>query len=309
LQASGIASRILRLWVPAGAALQARARAARYAALAAAALAAGRLHLLLGHHAADQSETVAMRAARGARGQEGMAAWAARNDVLLLRPLLSVPPSELRAYLAAQGMEWVEDPSNISPRFERVRLRQAGLDLQPGPAAPRQARESEAAMFLSRHATLFPEGFAHLDAAKIPDFALGVLIRTIGGGEYAPRQAALAALAENLRPATLGGVRILSAGRFGSGWLLVREPTGMAPPVPAEAGAVWDRRFRLGAGIPGRSFGALGLDARKFRDFNDLPAVVLRTQPCLRGPDGAITFPALAQFSPPVPATSRLFFI
>jgi tRNA(Ile)-lysidine synthase len=308
LVARGIAAQVLRLENLAGPALQERARAARYNALAQAALAAGRLHVLLGHHAADQSETVAMRAARGAHGQEGMAAWAARNPVLLLRPLLTVQPAALRAFLRAQAMEWVEDPSNFSPRFERVRLRQAGTSAQPADPAPRQARESETAAYLARHAAIRPEGFALLDAAKAPVSALGALIRALGGAPYAPRQAALAALAENLRPATLGGVRILPAGRLGAGWLLVREPAGMAPPIPALAGAVWDNRFRLAMDAPGQSLGALGTDAKKFKKYNNLPAIVLRTQPCLRGQSGTITFPAGAPFSPPAPATSHLFF-
>jgi len=308
LSARGIETQILRLEMPPGPALQERARAARHEALAQAALAAGRLHVLLGHHAADQSETVQMRAARGARGLEGMSAWSARRDILLLRPLLAVQPAVLREFLRENAMEWVEDPSNLSPRFERVRIRTSGTRAEPVDAAPRQARESEAAAYLARHATIRPEGFALLDAAHAPVSALGALIRVLGGAQYAPRQAALAALAENLRPATLGGVRILPAGRLGPGWLLLREPAGMALPIPAAPGAIWDNRFRLAAGAPGQTLGALGQDAKKFHKFNALPSIVLRTQPCLRDPTGAITFPAAAAYSPPAPATSHLFF-
>ncbi len=312
LQHCGIASRILTLTGLHGAGLQEQARAARYEALSMAAREAGRPHLLFGHHAADQAETVAMRAARGAGGAEGMPAWSARHDVVLLRPLLEVPPGELRTYLRARGEEWVEDPSNLSPRFERVRIRQAGV----GPAATedaaaaRRARENEAAAFLARFATFRAEGFALLDAPAAPPAALAALLRTLGGAAYPPRQSAVAVLAQQLRPATLGGVRITAAGRLGPGWLICREPAACAPPVEARASVIWDRRFRLeSAGLPGSRFGALGPDAVHFRKFNELPALILRAMPCLRQPGTTLpVFPVAAVFSPPAPATSLPFF-
>ena len=67
------------LFLACGAGLQETARIARYAALAEAAAESGFLHLLLGHHAADQAETVQMRAARGPGGAEGIAAWIRAN--------------------------------------------------------------------------------------------------------------------------------------------------------------------------------------------------------------------------------------
>jgi len=309
LSARGIGTQILTLsGLPRGARLQQAARAARYEALAQAAFAAGYLHLLLGHHAADQAETVAMRAARGSGGLEGMAAWSARDKVLLLRPLLGVQPEALRDYLRGQGMDWVEDPSNQAEKFERVRIRKAGQGLPPSGAAERAAREAEDATFLGRHVQIRPEGFALLDAASAPPSALGALIRSLGGTMYPPRQEKLAALAARLRPATLGGVRIAPAGRLGPGWLLAREPAACAPPVPATQGARWDERFTLlVAPGPGYSFGPLGVDAGKFRRYNDLPAAVLRAMPALRCPAGNIQFPVPVWFSPQVPVTAHPF--
>ncbi len=309
LAARGIACKIITLSGLAGPGVQEKARTARYAALAQAASAQGRLHLLLGHHQADQAETVAMRARRGPGGAEGIAAWAARGNVLLLRPLLDVPPAVLRAYLAAQGMEWVEDPSNQNPRFERVRIRFEGAGMQPASAAARQEREQEAARFLARHAALRPEGFAVLDAPAAPAAALAALLRVVGGNVYAPDQPATAALAARLRPATLAGVRILAAGRLGPGWLLVREPAALAPPVPARRGALWDGRFTLEAAPPpGQSLGALGDEAKNHKKYNNLPSVVLRTMAALRAADGTLSFPAPVLFTPPSPAAPHPFF-
>jgi len=307
LAARGVAGQVITLRLDRGPALQARARAARHAALAAAALATGRLHILLGHHAADQSETVAMRALRGAGGAEGMAGWAARDAVVLLRPLLGVQPQALRDYLTARNMAWIEDPSNQELKFERARLRASRVVAAAADPEARQVSEVEAAAFLARHASIFPEGYAVLDAAAMPAAALGALIRVIGGRDYAPKQAALKALGENLRPATLGGVCILASTRLG-GWLFAREPAGLAPPVQAAAGAMWDRRFLLNANpAAAQKLGALGSDATKFRGFNGLPSIVLSGMPCLRDADGAVTFPAPARFHPPAPVTSHPF--
>ena len=307
LRERGINSRILPLHgLPRAAGVQAAARHARHAALADAALHAGRLHLLLGHHADDQSETVAMRAARGPHGLEGIAAWSARSAVVLLRPLLGILRAMLRDYLASQRMGWIEDSSNHSDRFERVRIRQAGTGAQPSGPEPRQAREVEAARFLARHASMRPEGFAVLDTESAPAAALAALLRSLGGADYAPNRASVSALAAQFRPMTLGGVMMDHNARLG-GWLLAREPAACAAPVPAMQGARWDGRFVLQAALAGHRFGALGPQASRFRGFNGLPSRVLRTLPCLRGPDGGVTFPAPARFAPPAPATCHPF--
>ncbi|OYV39019.1 MAG: tRNA lysidine(34) synthetase TilS [Rhodospirillales bacterium 20-64-7] len=308
LAGRGISSRILTLQGLGPPALQEKARAARYQALGAAARADGRLHLLLGHHAGDQAETVAMRAARGPHGLEGMAAWSARADIVVLRPLLSCPPETLRVWLAEQAMAWVEDTSNANTAFERVRIRRSGEGVPPVDSSARQAEEGEGAEFLARHGVLRPEGFALLDAAAAPLAALAALLRVLGGASYPPPRAATARLAAQLRPATLGGVRIVPAGRLGPGWLLAREPAAMAAPVASVPGAQWDGRFQLNAAVPGGMLGGLGAAAAKFPKFNDLPALVLRSQPCLRDAEGRLEFPVPAVFSPPAPATSLPFF-
>jgi tRNA(Ile)-lysidine synthase len=307
LAARDIECRVLKLSsLEGGAKLQERARLARHATLAQAARAASALFLLLGHHQADQAETVAMRAARGAAGLEGMASWAARHDVLLLRPLLSFAPERLRAFLKAENMPWVEDPSNADQKYERVRVRLAGAKAEAANPVQRQSVERETAAFLARCAVLRPQGFAVLRADFAPPAALAALLRVIGGAQYAPDRAAVAGLAATLRPATLGGVRIAAAGKLGPGWLLAREPAACAPPVSAIKGAFWDNRFRLAEGVEGASFGALGEDARDFRQQSDLPSLVLQTLPCLRL--HGKTWAAPVQFVSPAPATSHPFF-
>ena len=119
LDALGIPSELLVLTgLRAGPGLAARARTARHEVLRAACARRGILHLLLGHHAADQAETIAMRmlARTGPAGLAGMAALVEVAAVRLLRPLLAMPPVRLRATLRARGIGWVEDPSNQTRR-------------------------------------------------------------------------------------------------------------------------------------------------------------------------------------------------
>lgn len=305
----GIEAQILTLsGLPSGAKLQESARAARYAVLGQATRAAGALFLLLGHHQADQAETVAMRAARGRGGLQGMASFTARNDVVLLRPLLASPPEKLRAFLRAEKMSWIEDPSNADPRFERVRIRLAGTAATPEGAKTRQRREVEAAAFLARHAEIRPQGFAYIRADSAPPASLAALLRIVGGADYAPNLDRVKELGAKLRPATLGGVQILTAGKLGPGWLLVREFAACASPVQAVQGAIWDGRFRLTEPGGAATFGALGLDAPKFRHGSNLPAAVLRGLPCIRPASGSEDLRlATAIFTPPGPAAPHPF--
>jgi tRNA(Ile)-lysidine synthase len=294
----GIVGQILRLsGLTPGSALAERARIMRYEVLANACAEAGILHLLLGHHAADQVETLAMRVLRDSQthGLAGMPALRETGGVRLIRPLLEVEPSALRHILIARGIGWVEDPSNQDLRALRPRLRRglasapAGFgslrDALSSVGKLRQREEEEAGTELARRAAIRPEGFALLSPGRISVAALRVLVRTIGGGRYPPSHAQISQLAARPEPATVAGVRILPAGRLGDGMLIVREEAAIGAGVPACHGATWDGRFRQIAydGIPaGISIGKLGEDASRFRSCSDLPSAVLRTMPALR---------------------------
>ncbi|MBW4089494.1 MAG: tRNA lysidine(34) synthetase TilS [Proteobacteria bacterium] len=316
----GMPARIVRLTdLARGPGLAARARLARYAALEAVCGEAGIVHLLLGHHAGDQAETMILRALGGSgpAGLAGMAALAETSRLRWLRPLLDVPPARLRATLRAAGLGWAEDPSNADPTATRARLRALRADRAgTGPAtralcvsaaaagAARAAAEASGATLLAAHATFRPEGFALLDPAPLPAAALGALIQAVAGSDHPPRSRSLAALAAAPRPATLGGVRFLPAGRLAPGrLLLVREEARLAPPVAAAPGAVWDGRFRVvrmppqHAGPYPLTIGALG-PAAAWRARSGLPAAVLRTLPALFGDGSLLAVPHLGYHRP-----------
>ena len=111
--------------VPSGCSLEARAREARYEALADMAHQVGSDVILLGHHADDQAESVLLALRRGA-GVAGLAAMALhfeRHGLRWGRPLLNLPGQELRTWLRRHDVSWIDDPSNTDLRFTRNRLR------------------------------------------------------------------------------------------------------------------------------------------------------------------------------------------
>ena len=81
--------------------------------------------VILAHHADDQAETILHRLIRGsgAAGLAGMSERTSMGALTLLRPLLSVRGSELRACLIRLGQNWREDASNESDDYQRNRLR------------------------------------------------------------------------------------------------------------------------------------------------------------------------------------------
>ncbi len=305
-------------------AIQERARDARYRLLQQACRARGLLYLAVAHHADDQAETLLLRldAGSGPLGLAGMSRSVTLRDVILLRPLLSMPKGHLQAFLRSRGLRWVEDPSNRDDRFRRTALRRlapslaaAGLDLArlgetaAALGATRRALEQAVLAWLARHSAWHANGYATLDRPAMldaPDVlaetVLGQSLRAIGGQTYAPAARQLRALVTHLKEgrtaATLGGCRIiLSKGRIA----LVREERG-PPSVVLEAGRdiLWDRRFRarLVSAAP-EELRLEPLTRQGWQEVHrevtaeDLPGPVLWSLPCLRDARGLRALPLL----------------
>lgn len=259
--------------------LQAAARDARYALLAAAIRAehetGGPLRVLLtAHHADDQAETLLMRLARGS-GVSGLSAMRTRSSfrgLTVVRPLLGVPKARLIATLEACGSRWFEDPSNVSDDFERVRIRSALAHLLPlgfdagrlALSAQRLARADEAlerqADALAHAASLDRHGgaYASVVLSRFQDAPAEVRIRVLGrmlaeNGGIAPlaRLSQVEDLDGHIAVrsgegrATLGGCTL----HWGRDMLNVFREAGRdpLPEVTLQPGgdAIWDNRFRV----------------------------------------------------------------
>jgi tRNA(Ile)-lysidine synthase len=300
-----------------GPALAERARIMRYQALSDACQDAGVLHLLLGHHAADQIETLAMRVLRNTQthGLAGMAALRETATLRLLRPLLGVEPDALRRFLIAHAIDWVEDPSNLDLRALRSRLRQGfaahGARQARLPRAMsavgivRAHEEGQTAAVLADRATIRPEGFAVLSPGAITVAALGRLVQSIGGAAYPPSSSQLANLAMRPRAATLGGVRLI---KCGVNILIAREERAISGAVDMCPGARWDHRFTCHGVFHGATIGKLGDDAAAVRGMSDLPSVVLRTLPAIRVGEKLAMIPHIGYVAEKIDARVAVIF-
>lgn len=273
LAAIGVPARLLTLTnLRKGTGMAERARHARYAILAQACHDAGCIDLLLGHQADDQAETVAMRqrAGSGPDGLAGMAWVTALPTMRLVRPLLGFSRIALRNTLQAQGLAWVDDPSNEDRKAERVRVRQY---FAQDPAArlacwQEAARQGQGRM-LRQHilaaaqayaGALLPLGWACLGTTLPESAVLASFVRTVGGLVYPPAHTAVAGLYQHSNGGTVCGVQLV---KHQSQWFLVRERAALQAPVPLQANQMWDQRFlvsQISGSVPqGAYIGAAGL--------------------------------------------------
>lgn len=106
---------------------QAWAREVRLAFLREAKEKSGADLIALAHTADDQAETVLMRLIRGS-GLRGLTGMGVINGDIV-RPLLETRRKDILAYLEARSLSFVNDPSNLNPKYFRVRVRQTLLPL------------------------------------------------------------------------------------------------------------------------------------------------------------------------------------
>lgn len=258
--------------------LQAAARGARYALLAAACRADAIESLLVAHHMEDQAETFLLRLARGS-GVDGLAGMAPVRliegagdelPVRLLRPLLDVPRAALRAVVVQAGMQAVEDPSNDNLRFDRVKARQllaelSVLGLSPQRLADtaahlgraRQALDMASAGWLHAHAVLHPTGYIEAQVPALFDVpeeialrALADMLKCIGARDYPPRFEALSGLWAAMLDGSLVRARTLNGCKVqlrDDQLLVMREASAAMKAAPVNLTlarpALWDGRF------------------------------------------------------------------
>jgi len=170
-----------------GAAVEADARRARYAALREIAAACGADRVLTAHTADDQAETLLLRLVRGAglRGLAGMAPMARVQGVRVVRPLLAISREQVLAYVERHEIPYRRDATNDETAAARNYVRHEivpRLEARLNPAT-REALLRAAATFreanddLERRASrVYRRLLLERDASKISLDAEGLLL-------------------------------------------------------------------------------------------------------------------------------------
>ena len=270
------------------------ARRARVALIAGWAVSRGIRVVALGHTRDDQAETVLMGLARsaGLAGLSGMRREWDEAGVRFQRPLLDAGREELRDWLRAEGISWIDDPTNDNDRFTRIKARKAltalaplgitaerlaevaghlatvqvALSAQVGAAAARFVVAEAGALRI--HAGLWAE------PAEVQRQVVVAALVWLSAAAYAPRAAEVARL---ILAMTTGRDATLAGCRARQGWLM-REPRAVGGPVPV--GQVWDGRWVVtGPAGEVRALGAEGL--RQVQDWRrlGLPREILLVTP------------------------------
>lgn len=255
-----------------------QARRARLSLIGGWARAQGIAHVALGHTADDQAETFLMRLSRAA-GLEGLSGMRPRfqaEGVTWHRPLLDATRADLRDWLSARGLPWVDDPSNDNPRFDRVKARRAlaalaslGIGTDTITAVVGHLAQAEAALcadldrLVAAHVTEIA-GDLVIDAAAFgpgvhPEMhrrLINAALIWVSGADYAPRAAKVAGLLADLRDCTLHGCRVMVSP---CQIRITRESRAVAG-LRVPAGQIWDRWQLDGPVRPGLTIAALGAE-------------------------------------------------
>lgn len=87
----------------------------------------GHSYIVVAHHATDQAETILQNLVRGS-GLNGIKGMLPKRKVVC-RPLLFAEREELEQYAKEQQLNWVEDSSNATDKYNRNKIRQQLLPL------------------------------------------------------------------------------------------------------------------------------------------------------------------------------------
>jgi tRNA(Ile)-lysidine synthase len=269
--------------------VSAAARQARHALLADAARTSGVRVLCLAHTRDDGAEAAWMRG----QGSNVTApaewspspAWPQGRGVFLLRPLLNHGREDLREYLRARGIGWIDDPANANLQSLRARARLAdkaggapldvtGVSVEQMDGLLDRSRAGHGLIALNL------SGFTALPA-PLARRVLSAAAVCAGGGDRLPRGDSLDALIAGLgsgKTRTLCGARLWrdekrlyicrEAGDIG------RNGAGRVGLTPGKE-AIWDGRYAISAAARG----TIDASGRARSRLNEADRVALRRLP------------------------------
>ncbi len=248
--------------------LQAEARDARYELMENWCLENDVGYLATAHQKNDQAETFLLRLARGS-GVTGLSGIAPLrkcvSGIKLLRPLLNVHRKELENFLSSKKVKWVNDPSNLSEVYNRVKTRKLlenpfleGLNVDRlAETASRMLRAKDALSYYEeqwlQHAVVDHGFYIVLSTDSLKNApeeivlrGLSSICRTIGGNTYGPRIEKLERLLASLHEPDFLGKTLLGC-KFASirknSVLVCREARNIKGETPVLQRGTWDGRF------------------------------------------------------------------
>lgn len=285
--------------------VSARARDARFSMIGEWAVRQGVDLVILGHTQDDLAETFLMRLSRGS-GVDGLSAMDAqfrRDGVTWLRPLLGISRESCRDYLRAQGIGWVDDPTNEDATYLRARTRAALSDLGINAttladtahrlAEVRQALNWQLRAFVRENVRqdrgdLLISGYRDLPT-EITRRLFSYALRWVGGGHYTPRHDHILRATEATSKRTLSGCVLLPEQ---DGLRIARELQRVHE-TAVSATEIWDGRWHLsGPDAAHLTIRALGdaITQTPWRETG-LPLVSLIASPAIWDGDSLIAAP------------------
>jgi tRNA(Ile)-lysidine synthase len=242
------------------------------------------------------------------------------NNPVWVRPMLSIPRTNLRSYLTHLNQEWVEDPSNQDEKYDRVKMRNAmpllaGLGLTTerlantafGLQSARAALDKATQDAARKCCTLDACGTIAIDLEKLQWCALDIQYRVISyamkwvaGAKYRPRFEALKSIYGQLQQGksqTLAGcyIKTLKQEQI----IVMREVANMK--VTALESGCFDGRWQVSADAvltktDIRPLGEKGLQQlENWRELDILRDILIQTPAAWQG--GTVISAPLAGFS------------
>lgn len=209
--------------------IQGEARRLRYQKLCEYCNANNIYHLFTGHNQNDEIENFFIRLARGTTlvGLKGIKRKLIKNNVRILRPLLSFTKQELEEHLTNYKLKWINDPSNSNTKFLRVIARnlinsQALLNLSnqtdkkilfnrisrviKNIQISGKKEDDTLLNFLVRNVIIHPAGYGQMLLDNLDKFSQDLVIRSLAllittiscEKEYHPRYDSLARIYKNI---------------------------------------------------------------------------------------------------------------
>jgi tRNA(Ile)-lysidine synthase len=252
--------------------LQARARDARYQLMTQLANELDISTILTGHHTDDYCENFYIRQERKS-SIFGLSSTNIHyvNNIRILRPLFNINKCALIDYLTDQKIQWCEDKSNISDKYQRNRIRKMIKDtsnmketiLLKQNIVNHKINEFKSSLIaaIAHIVKIYEFGFALMNLQKFTELPQEIMIQLInfiltivGGKTKVPRGSSTNLLLSeliqksNFTTCTLHGCLIK---KISADMLLIYREFGKTIPcnVALNKNSIWDNRFRVKSSI------------------------------------------------------------